>query len=108
MANSGYTELRRLDPWSMLRISAAVSVIAFLVWMITVAVMYMVLGSMGVWDSLNDLIGSDEFGLTRIFIASAVLGLLWAVLTTALLTLGAFIYNACAGLVGGAKLGLVE
>ena len=33
--------LRRISPWTMLRISAAISVIGFLAWMIAVALLYL-------------------------------------------------------------------
>ncbi|MDO5731973.1 DUF3566 domain-containing protein [Corynebacterium sphenisci] len=94
-------ELTRIGAWSALRASAAVSVIGFLAWMIAVAVLYLVLGAAGIWDAIGDLLGGEPIGAGTVFLAAAGLGALWVVLVTALLTLGAIIYNACAGLVGG-------
>ena len=46
-------QIRRVDPWSALKVSALLSVALFFVWMIAVAFLYLVLGGMGVWSKLN-------------------------------------------------------
>ena len=45
-------QIRRVDPWSVLKVSAVLSVALFFVWMIAVAFLYLVLGGMGVWSKL--------------------------------------------------------
>ena len=94
--------LRRISPWTMLRISAAISVIGFLAWMIAVALLYLVSQGMGFLDRFDELLGGDS-GLTTgwVFAAGAVVGLVWALVVTALATIGAIVYNACSDLVGG-------
>ncbi len=94
--------VRRVSPWTTLRISAAISVIGFLAWMVAVAVLYLLFEAMGFRDRFNDLLGSDaalDAGL--VFAVAAGIGVLWAVLITALATLGVVVYNACSDLVGG-------
>ncbi len=50
-------QIRRIDPWSTLKVSLLLSVALFFVWMIAVAFLYLVLGGMGVWSKLNSNVG---------------------------------------------------
>ena len=50
-------QIRRVDPWSALKVSLVLSVALFFVWMIAVAFLYLVLGGMGVWSKLNSNVG---------------------------------------------------
>ena len=50
-------QIRRIDPWSALKVSLVLSVALFFVWMIAVAFLYLVLGGMGVWSKLNSNVG---------------------------------------------------
>ncbi|GAC1327301.1 MAG: hypothetical protein NVSMB13_13440 [Mycobacteriales bacterium] len=86
-----------------------------------VSVLYGVLSSLGVFDSISRTIrdlttsaGDASAGVTGIFSASRIIGgatLIGAInvfLTTALATLCAFLYNLCAGFVGGIEVTLGE
>ncbi|MFD6894230.1 DUF3566 domain-containing protein [Rhodococcus sp. NPDC060086] len=109
-------QLRRIDPWSMLKVSAIISLSLFFVWMIAVGLLYGVLAGMGVWDRLNsaftDLVsesGSDGLiTVGQVFGYATVIGLANMVLMTALATLGAFIYNLCSDLVSGVQVTLAD
>lgn len=109
-------QLRRIDPWSTLKLSLIVSVVVFFVWMIAIGLLYLVLDGMGVWDRLNstfaDVVsdsGSDGLvSAGQVFGYSGLLGLLGVVLFTALATIGAFIYNQCADIVGGVQVTLAD
>ncbi|WP_412541122.1 DUF3566 domain-containing protein [Longispora sp. K20-0274] len=112
--------LKRIDPWSVMKFSFAVSVVLFIVMVVATAVLYLALDAMGVFDTLNktlaSLIGSAgdtkgaSFKITALGVigTAAVLGVVNMVLFTALSTLGSFIYNVCADLVGGIELTLSE
>ncbi len=109
-------QVRRIDPWSMLKISSVISVSLFFVWMIAVGLLYAVLAGMGVWDRLNsaftDIVSdAGSEGLVtvgQVFGYATVIGLANMVLMTALATLGAFIYNLCTDLVGGVQVTLAD
>lgn len=111
-------QIRRLDPWSVLKVSLVLSVALFFVWMITVAFLYLVLGGMGVWTKLNsnvgDLLtsasgsGGELVSSGTIFGGSALIGLVNIVLLTAMATCGAFIYNLTTDLVGGIEVTLAD
>jgi len=113
--------LKRIDPWSVMKFSFAVSLVLFLVVIVATSVLYLALDAMGVFDSINgslgDLIQSGGgasadggFQITAggVIGTSALIGAVNVVLFTALCTLGAFIYNVCADLVGGIELTLAE
>ncbi|WP_419217178.1 DUF3566 domain-containing protein [Gordonia sp. CPCC 205333] len=112
-------QIRRIDPWAMFKISAVLSIVGFFVWLISVAVLYLILDGMGVWDQVNSSFGTlttadgssgggDIFGAGTIFGWAVGLGAINAILLTALATIGAFIYNLCADLVGGAEVTLAD
>lgn len=114
-------QLKRVDPWTVLKISLIVSVVMFFVWMIAVGILYLVLGGLDVWQSINDTWatltsasaaqdGTAEDLVTpgAVFGWSALLGAVNIVLLTALATVAAFVYNAAAGMSGGIELTLGE
>jgi Transmembrane domain of unknown function (DUF3566) len=111
-------QLRRLDPWSVLKISLVLSVCGFLVWLVAVGVLYGVLAGMGVWDQINgtysDLTSvnnpqvNELVSAGRVFGAAFVIGLVNIVLMTALATVGSLVYNVAADFVGGIEVTLSE
>ncbi|HEY6574037.1 MAG TPA: DUF3566 domain-containing protein [Mycobacterium sp.] len=112
-------QIRRVDPWSALKVSLVLSVALFFVWMIAVAFLYLVLGGMGVWSKLNSNVGdllTSASGQTggelvssgTIFGGAALIGLVNIVLLSAMATAGAFIYNLTTDLVGGVEVTLAD
>ncbi|MDT5094640.1 MAG: hypothetical protein QOH60_4003 [Mycobacterium sp.] len=109
-------QVRRVDPWSVLKVSLVLSVVMFFVWMIAVAFLYLVLGAMGVWSKLNSNVGdlltntsnSELVSSGTIFGGAALIGLVNIVLMTAMATVGAFIYNLTTDLVGGIEVTLAD
>jgi hypothetical protein len=111
-------QVKRVDPWSVLKLALVLSVALFFVWMIAVAVLYGVLDGMGVWDQLNgtfteltqpaNSVGQPLISAGRVFSIAAVVGLINAVLMTALATVAAFIYNVASDVAGGIEVTLSE
>jgi hypothetical protein len=111
-------QIRRIDPWSTLKVSALLSVALFFVWMIAVALLYLVLGAMGVWSKLNsnvgDLLtagngaGGEIVSAGSVFGGAALIGLVNIVLLTAFATVGAYIYNLSTDIVGGVEVTLAD
>lgn len=114
--------LKRIDPWSVMKFSFAVSIVLFIVMVVATTVLYIALDAMGVFDTVNDMLqmlmgtnsdtgpATENFRITAkgVIGAAALLGVVNMVLFTALATLGSFIYNVCADLVGGVELTLAE
>jgi hypothetical protein len=101
-----------VDPWSVLKLSFLLSVALGIATVISAVVLWSVLNGMGVFAQINDVLSDisgtgDEFdvfnyvGFGRIVSLSTVIGVVNVVLITALATIGAFLYNLGAGLVGG-------
>jgi hypothetical protein len=111
----------RLEPWSVMKFSFLMSLVAWVVLFVAVAFLYFVLSSLGVFTSIQHTLssvtsssGSSGTNLSHWFSASRVLGytmLLGAVnivLITALSTVGAMIYNLVTHLGGGIEITLRE
>lgn len=107
-------QIRHIDPWSTLKLSLVLAVAFFFVWMIAVAILYGVLSTMGVFESIDSLFaelgGESENIVTPkiVFGGAALIGAINIVLFTALATIGAYIYNLCADLAGGLEITLAE
>ncbi|HTZ14365.1 MAG TPA: DUF3566 domain-containing protein [Mycobacterium sp.] len=110
-------QIRRIDPWSTLKVSLVLSVALFFVWIIAVAFLYLVLGGMGVWSKLNSNVGdllnnsggsADLVSSGTIFGGAVLIGLVNIVLLSAMATIGAFVYNLTTDLIGGVEVTLAD
>ncbi|QLL07471.1 DUF3566 domain-containing protein [Mycobacterium vicinigordonae] len=111
-------QIRRIDPWSTLKVSLLLSVALFFVWMIAVAFLYLVLGGMGVWSKLNSNVGDllnntsgssgELVSSGTIFGGAILIGLVNIVLMTAMATIAAFVYNLTTDLIGGIEVTLAD
>jgi hypothetical protein len=109
----------RIDPWSAMKLSFLLSVAFAIATVVASVVVWQVLNAMGVWDSLNtqvrDIAGksskfdlNDYVGLGRVVSISTLVAVVNVLVTMALATLGAVLYNIAASLVGGVNLTLSD
>ena len=111
----------RIEPWSVMKFSFVVSLVAFVILFVAVTVLYGTLSALGVFTSLEHVVSSltssqDSAGVnaSRWFTASrilgytALLGSINIVLITAMSTIGAVIYNLTSRLIGGVEVTLRE
>ena len=110
-------QIKRFDPWSVLKLSLVLGVALFFVWLVAVGALYAVLDGMGVWDKVNgistDLLQAEStsaplISAGRVFGIAAIVGAINIVLFSALATVGAFVYNVSADLAGGLEVTLAE
>lgn len=112
-------QLKRFDPWSVLKLALVLAVVLFFIWLVAVGVLYGVLDGMGVWDRLNgtyaDLVsgggeggGGSLISAGSVFGLAAVVGAINSLLFAVAMTVGAFVYNVSADLVGGVEVTLSE
>ncbi len=113
--------LTHVDPWSVMKTAFLLAVAFGIVTVIAVAVVWSVLGAAGVWDSINrsvqEVIGGsdgaafdvqDYVGTSRVMGFTMIVAVVDVVLITAIATLGAFLYNLAATLLGGIEVTLAE
>lgn len=114
--------LSRLDPWSVMKTSLMFGVAGAIIFFVAVWVVWAVIGASGAFDSINkavnDLIASptsetkftlsDYVNTGRVLGLSAIIGVVDAVLFTALATLFSFLYNLAAQVMGGLEVTLAE
>jgi hypothetical protein len=113
--------LTHVDPWSVMKTAFLLAVAIGIVTVIAVAVVWSVLGAAGVWDSINrsvqEVIGGESgssfdvenyVGTSRVMGFTMVVAAVDVVLITAIATLGAFLYNLAAALLGGIEVTLAE
>jgi hypothetical protein len=110
----------RIDPWSVLKLSFLLSVALGIGLVTATIVLWIMINIMGVFDGLNDILqntdseGGTSFdvynyvGLGRVISLSTFISVLNVIIIMALSTLGAFLYNTAASLVGGLHITLSD
>lgn len=111
--------LVRLDPWSVTKVTFLLSIAFGVMCAVAVFLIFSIMGASGLWDNVNSTIQSlvkkkDAFdikeyvGMSRVMGITLLISAINVVLLTALATLGAFIYNMAASLLGGLEVTLAE
>ena len=117
-------QIRRIGPWSILRVSLIFYFCIMLVMLLGFAILFSILDSIGVLEPLETLLGELGFGSTvgggegaqpvfeidfgylmrTLFLIGLISTALWSAFTVFL----TFLYNLIADLVGGIELTLLE
>jgi hypothetical protein len=113
--------LTRVDPWSVMKTAFLLSIALGIVTVVSVLMVWTVLGAADVWSSINqtvqDVVGGqdassfnieDYLGTRRVVGFTMIVAAVDVVLVTAICTLGAFLYNMSASLLGGIEVTLAE
>lgn len=113
-------KLVRVDPWSVTKVTFALTVALMIVAVVAVTILWIVLSFAGVWDQINSSVtsvlsdNSNSFDITRYLGFGRIVGLtlvvsaINVVITTAVATIGAYLYNLAAQLLGGVDITLAE
>jgi transmembrane protein DUF3566 len=120
-ARQAHLTISRVEPWSVMKFSFVVSLVAFVILFVAVSVLYGALSGLGVFDSLQRVVSSVTssqgstgvnakawFSASRVLGYTALLGSLNIVLITAMSTIGSVVYNLTSRLVGGIEVTLKE
>jgi Transmembrane domain of unknown function (DUF3566) len=113
--------LLRVDPWSVMKTAFLLSVALGITLFVAVAVLWSVLDAAGVFTAVGDLVRDltssetnsgfqleNYTALSRVLGFTTLIAVVDVVLVTALATLGAFLYNLSASLLGGLEVTLAE
>ena len=114
--------LSRLDPWSVMKTSFLFSIAAGIMLVVAVYVVWTVIGASSLFDSVNDIVKSvvstpgdttpfriqEYINTQKVMGIAALLACFDVVIFTALATLGSFLYNLAATMLGGLEITLAE
>lgn len=110
---SAHLRLVAVEPWTVTRVAFAISVALMIVSVVAVTIFWLVLQVTGVWGQIDDAVNavlsndnssfsiSEYLGFGRLVGISLILSAVNVVFMTALAAIGAHLYNAAAGLLGG-------
>lgn len=113
--------LTRVDPWSVTKIAFLLSIAFGVMCVVAVFFIFSILNASGVWTHINEAVQGvlnqspqEAFDITDYVNMSQIMGVTMliaavdVILITALATLGAFIYNLAASMLGGLEVTLAE
>lgn len=111
----------RIDPWSVMKLSFLLSVAVGIMVVVATVAAWTMIDSLGVFASvdqlLREVLGQESadrlnimqyFAFDRFVSGAVLIAVIDVVLMTALATIGAFLYNVTAALVGGLHLTLTD
>lgn len=114
--------LARIDPWSVMKTAFLFSIAGGIVLLVAVYVIWGVIGSSGLFEAVDQMVQDviatpgdttpfrvqDYVNTDRVMGVTALLAFVDVVIFTALATLGSFLYNLAATMLGGLEVTLAE
>lgn len=113
--------LTRVDPWSVTKTAFLLSIAFGVMCVVAIFLVFSIMSASGLWDKVNETIQSvvnqdpasqfnikDYVAMSRVMGITMLISVIDVVLITALATLGAFIYNMSAAMLGGVEITLAE
>jgi hypothetical protein len=114
--------LSRLDPWSVMKTSFLFSIAAGIMLVVAVYSIWTVLSTSHLFDSINEIVRSvvstpgdttpfriqEYINTQKVMGVTALIACVDVVIFTALATLGSFLYNLAATMLGGLEITLAE
>lgn len=112
----------RIDPWSVMKTTFLFSIAFAVIQFVAVWMIWSVISASGAFDAVNKVLGDlltspgstntfklqDYVNSSRVLGLTAVFGVVDVLLITALSTLGSFLYNLAATVLGGLEVTLAE
>jgi hypothetical protein len=110
--------ISRVDPWSVMKLSFLMSVAIGIMIVVATAVVWITLDSLHVFATINDLVTEiladsnidlmQYVEFDRVLSIATLVAVVDIFLITALATIGAFLYNITAALVGGVHVTMTD
>ncbi len=109
----------RVDPWSVMKLAFLMSFAAGIMLVVAISVLWLTLDGLHVFTSLNNLVtqivGQESsiniltyVQFSKVLSVTTLVGVIDVFLLTALATIGAFLYNVVAALVGGVHVTMTD
>ena len=104
--------IRKIDPWTVLRVTAVLNTIGALIWTLGVWVAWSIAVQRGIPDAFVDLFGRLTIAVSPdgelYFRVVVMFAIVWVILATAAMTLAAVLYNLISDVVGGVEVIMLE
>ncbi len=104
--------IRKIDPWTVLKVSLLLTTIAALVWTLGVWIAWSIAVQRGVPNAFVDIFERLTIAVTPdgqlYFRVVLMLAIVWVIVSTAAMTLGAVLYNLISDVVGGVEIVMLE
>jgi len=111
--------ISRVDPWSVMKLAFLLSFAAGIVLVVAVAVLWLSLDGLHVFASINNLVSQvvgpgssidvlNYVAFSKVLSVTTLVAVADVFLLTALATIGAFLYNVVAALVGGVHVTMTD
>ena len=111
--------ISRLDPWSVMKLSLLLAFALGIILVVATAVVWLTLDGLHVFASINDLVKqivgpesavnvTDVISFRKVISGATLVAVIDVFLLTAMATIGAFLYNIVAALVGGVHVTMTD
>ena len=111
--------ISRLDPWSVMKLALLLSFALGIIFVVATAVVWLTLDGLHVFASVNDLVKqivgpesavnvTDVISFRKVISGATLIAVIDVFLLTAMATIGAFLYNIVAALVGGVHVTMTD
>ena len=104
--------VRRVDPWSVLKISVVFYAVMLIITMLSNAIFWAFVNRLGLIDQVTEIAGALNIALRintgNILRATFLVGVLGVIFASAVNVFLAFLYNLVADLIGGIRIDLAE
>jgi hypothetical protein len=104
--------IRKIDPWTVLRVTIILNTIAGLIWTLGVWVAWSIAVQRGIPDAFVDLFDRLTIAVTPdgelYFRVVVMFAIVWVVGMTAAMTVAAVLYNLISDIVGGIEIVMLE
>jgi hypothetical protein len=104
--------VRKIDPWTVLRVAVILNTVAALIWTLGVWVAWSIAVQRGIPDAFVDLFGRLTIAVTPdgdlYFRVVVMFAIVFVIVATAAMTLAAVLYNLISDVVGGIELIMLE
>jgi hypothetical protein len=104
--------IRKVDPWTVLKVAAVLNAIIGLIWVLGIWIAWSIAVQRGIPDAFVETFARLTIAFTPdgelYFRVVVMFAIVWAITSTAVITLGAVLYNMISDLVGGIELIMLE
>jgi hypothetical protein len=104
--------IRKVDPWTVLKVAAVFNAIIGLIWVLGIWIAWSIAVQRGIPDAFVETFARLTIAFTPdgelYFRVVVMFAIVWAITSTAVMTLGAVLYNMISDLVGGIELTMLE